>query len=100
MVLFRTVHGEAGTTPGFIQIFHGRCFEYLDKYTKSAGFLENAPTPEGRGAFCENIWKIFHKAFAFKDPCKLELKAYDDFFQATGTVDIPDKVDCLLIVVG
>lgn len=57
-----------GTTRHIKEIFFGRCYEYQYKN----GVLEENEWN------CENLWKLFFKAFGFKKPCDVTSADYKE----------------------
>ena len=62
-----------GTTKNLKEIFVGRCWDFQRKTQEN----QKIPFKD-----CDELWKRFHKSFAFKNPCKLSFKDYDEFFKA------------------
>ena len=64
---------QSGSTPRLREIFLGRCWDYqYQKFTPSS--WKN----------CTDIWDVFHKAFSYKEPCKLNFSDYEPYFAAVG----------------
>ncbi|KAK3742014.1 hypothetical protein QZH41_003952, partial [Actinostola sp. cb2023] len=68
-----------------------RCLEYLVKYLP-LGFVDAPPQKGQEDSYCDKIWQVFAKAFAFKDACTVTDQDYIPFFDATGKSDIKDKI--------
>ena len=63
---------DPGTTKHLKEIFIGRCWDFQRSQAEQKD--------------CDNLWKLFSEAFAFKDPCKLTSEDYKPFFNsAKGT---------------
>ena len=64
----------AGTTPHLKNIFIGRCWQYqvLSEHSK----IDVLKTDVN----CTELWEAFTEAFAFKNPCKVNDKSYEKFF--------------------
>ncbi|XP_038050433.1 ADP-ribosyl cyclase/cyclic ADP-ribose hydrolase-like [Patiria miniata] len=66
---------STGTTPFIKEIFLGRCLE-LQVETAIPNACPQRPVN------CMRLWKLFHDAIAYKDPCAIPLDAYRDFIAA------------------
>lgn len=77
----------SGSTPNLKDIFIGRCWDF--QYKK---FASSRPLALHLWKNCTNIWSIFHKCFAFKDPCKLTFSDYEPYFAAFGESKVINKV--------
>ena len=63
-----------GTTKHIKEIFIGRCWDFQRKPELNHAL----PTVKD----CDRLWMEFHQAFANKDPCKVEQKDYEQFFNS------------------
>lgn len=82
-----------GSTQNLKEIVIGRCWDY--QYMKFA----NRPRPVWKN--CTRVWDVFHKSFAFKDPCKLKFADYEPYFEIFGDSEIINKVRhdfCVLVI--
>ena len=61
-----------GTLKNIKEVFTGRCYEYqrIIRKVKDSQFKN-----------CTVVWEKFAKAFAYKDPCKVNETDYADFME-------------------
>ena len=78
-----------GTTKHLKEIFLGRCWDFLENKAKD---LEN-PTKLD----CQELWKVFLKSFAFKEPCEVKFDDYTPFFKMYDEKPLNDRVRLLFI---
>ena len=86
ILLGTTVHPsvqDEGTTPRIKEIVVGRCNDY--QYKKIG---HNSTAWKN----CRTIWDTFHRAFAYKNPCKLTFDDYKPYFDEVGMAKIYNKV--------
>ncbi|KAK3733197.1 hypothetical protein QZH41_007272 [Actinostola sp. cb2023] len=77
-------------TPHLKEQIKTRCLDYLAKYLH-LGFVDAPPQKGQEDSYCDQIWQVFAKAFAFKDACTVTEQDYMPLFDATGNSDIKDK---------
>ena len=96
LFLFNTIElnvAAQGSTPKIKEIVLGRCYEYqLKTIGPQAIYWKD----------CNEIWKAFHQAFAYKNPCNLVFDDYQPFFDATGMKQLSKvrKTDKCLVEEG
>ena len=76
---------QSGSTPGLKEIFFARCGEYL-KRESVQHFVED------RVSKCERIWLAWYEAFAFRDPCDVDITDYGEFMKLTDGPPLKNKV--------
>ena len=96
LFLFNTIElsvAGQGSTPKIKEIVLGRCYEYQ---------LNTIGPEADNWKDCNEIWKAFHQAFAYKNPCTLAFDDYQPFFDATGMQELTKvrKTDKCLVEEG
>ena len=85
-----------GTTLNLQFIFLGRCRDYQSILQKSRDSLKDLKAAYN----CLDVWTKFKDSFARKDPCKITLNDYNDFFAMVNSGPIAEKVSCNIISDG
>lgn len=78
-----------GTTPNLKKIIIGRCEIYQRL------ILENSKvdSPLAVSIDCFQLWNVFNKTLAFKDPCQINASSYNEFFNFIDNgKDLNDQV--------
>ncbi|KAK3798080.1 hypothetical protein RRG08_034636 [Elysia crispata] len=76
--------GHKGTTGNIKQVFEGRCWDY-----DVTRYIPDLPRVT---ASCEELWKLFFKAFSYQPPCAVALENYQPYLRSATQIVPRDKV--------